>query len=150
MPLFHGLQEFLRTNEKKLYGSVIQCALDLLPSLPWGYNLKVRTSERPWLSDLQTQIFSMQATLFFDTAGTGKTTAAHEMVRDTFGFYCLSPNLPPSDVTVAQSVIAPDRACASRDTYSLYEDLKAFDAMFLEPPERGRQRGRVPPAMECH
>ena len=127
MPLYHGLQEFLRINEKQFYESVLDYSLNLLPSLPSLHNLKGRTSNPPWQPAGSAMSFPSQATLFFDTAGTGKSIAAQEMVRKNFGFYCLPPNLPPPDVKIDKSVIAPDRACASRDTFSLYDDLRAFE-----------------------
>ncbi|KAK3168813.1 hypothetical protein OEA41_005261 [Lepraria neglecta] len=75
---------------------------------------------------------SRDVTLFFDTAGTGKTTVIQDKIRKVFGFYCVAPNLLPSDKRDMSSVIAPDRACASRDTYSFYEDFKALAKLDID------------------
>ena len=127
-PLHTGLQHYLQKKKEGLLKSVLHHSLNQLPPL---HDLAIQMTDAvPGIpSGVEPKLIpnsNGSATLLFDTAGTGKTTAIHNVIRLTYGFYCLSPNLLPSDVRVVNSVIAPDRACASRDTYSMYDDFKAL------------------------
>lgn len=132
-PLYLGLQEYLKIHENDLFKRVIQHSLDQLPQLHGLSMQMVETfcSSLPSTAPGAPSIVwdPGDVTLFFDTAGTGKSTAIQNRIRKNFGFYCVAPNLLPSDLGRANSLVAPDRACASRDTYSIYADFKALEKL---------------------
>lgn len=130
-PLNNGLQQYLQINQESLLESVLQHSLDQLPRLP-NNSMQMKDTCPNFPPDQLSVLKNISSvTLFFDTAGTGKTTAIQDIIRQNFGSYCLSPNLLPSDTGILNSVIAPDRACASRDTYSMYYDIKALGNLDL-------------------
>ena len=133
-PLHTGLKQYLQINEEGLLQLVLEFSLKQLP--PFHDPFIQANDTFPSLSSHPDQPVAASeqsnATLLFDTAGTGKTTTIQEQIRKGFGFYCLSPDLLPSDRRDMHSLIAPDRACASRDTYSMYEDFKALAKLDLD------------------
>lgn len=132
-PLFHGLQKYLEVNREALLHSVLQHCLKRLPLLDGPFDQSThKLPEYPSGRDLQSILARNRgARLICGTAGTGKITAIQAMVRHNFGIYCLPPNLKPSkqlpcDMEARDPVVTPYRAYASRDTYSMYEDLEAL------------------------